>query len=173
MPFGLTNAPATTGYSAATIKDTYPLPRIDATLDALSGSTWFSTLDLKSGYHQIILSESDRPKTAFSCGNGLWHWRVLPFGLTNAPATFERLMETVLSGLHWQSALVYLDDIVVFGRSFTEKLDRLREVLWRLRQANLKLNPKKCALFRTEVPFLGHIVSAEGVKTDPEKTKAV
>ena len=160
--------------NAATIKDTYPLPRIDATLDALSGSTWFSTLDLKSGYHQIILSESDRPKTAFSCGNGgLWHWRVMPFGLSNAPATFERLMETVLSGLHWQSALVYLDDIVVFGRSFTEKLDRLREVLRRLRQANLKLNPKKCALFRTEVPFLGHIVSAEGVKTDPEKTKAV
>ena len=159
--------------NAATIKDTYPLPRIDATLDALSGSTWFSTLDLKSGYHQIILSESDRPKTAFSCGNGLWQWRVMPFGLSNAPATFERLMETVLSGLHWQSALVYLDDIVVFGRSFAEKLDRLREVLCRLRRANLKLNPKKCALFRTEVPFLGHIVSTEGVKTDPEKTKAV
>ena len=91
--------------NAATIKDTYPLPRIDATLDALSGSTWFSTLDLKSGYHQIILSEADRPKTAFSCGNGLWQWRVMPFGLSNAPATFERLMETVLSGLHWQSAL--------------------------------------------------------------------
>ena len=119
------------------------------------------------------LSESDRPKTAFSCTNGLWHWRVMPFGLCNAPATFERLMETVLAGLHWQSALVYLDDIVVFGRSFEEKLERLREVLRRLRQAHLKLNPKKCALFRTEVPFLGHIVGAEGVKTDPEKTKAV
>lgn len=159
--------------NAATIKDTYPIPRIDATLDALSGSTWFSTLDLKAGYHQITLSEQDRPKTAFSCSNGLWQWRVMPFGLCNAPATFERLMETVLSGLHWQSALVYLDDIVVFGRSFEEKLERLREVLRRLRQANLKLNPKKCALFRAEVPFLGHIISAEGVKTDPGKTKAV
>ena len=159
--------------NAATIKDTYPLPRIDATLDALSGSTWFSTLDLKSGYHQIALSEPDKPKTAFSCSNGLWQWRVMPFGLCNAPATFERLMETVLSGLHWQSALVYLDDIIVFGRTFEEKMERLREVLLRIRQSNLKLNPKKCALFRTEVPFLGHIVSAEGVKTDPEKTKAV
>ena len=159
--------------NAATIKDTYPLPRIDATLDALSGSTWFSTLDLKSGYHQIALSESDRPKTAFSCSNGLWQWRVMPFGLCNAPATFERLMDSVLAGLHWQSALVYLDDIIVFGRSFEEKMTRLREVFLRLRQSQLKLNPKKCALFRTEVPFLGHIVSADGVKTDPEKTKAV
>ena len=83
--------------NAATIKDSYPLPRIDDTLDALVGSKWFSTLDLKSGYHQVPVAEVDRPKTAFSAGNSLWQWTVLPFGLSNAPATFERLMGVCLS----------------------------------------------------------------------------
>ena len=159
--------------NAVTTKDSYPLPRIDDTLDALSGSVWFSTLDLKSGYHQISLAECDRPKTAFPCGAGFWQWRVLPFGLCNAPATFERLMEVVLSGLHWNTLLVYLDDVIVFGRTFKEELDRLKEVLDRMRSANLKLNPKKCRLFRKEVPFLGHVVSGDGVKTDSTKTSAV
>lgn len=159
--------------NAATIKDSYPLPRIDDTLDALSGSTWFSTLDLKSGYHQVAVAEADKPKTAFSAGNGLWQWRVMPFGLCNAPATFERLMESVLSGLHWRTLLVYLDDVIVFGRTFEEELERLEDVFLRMRIANLKLNPKKCLLFRSEVPFLGHVVSRNGVKTDPSKTVAV
>ena len=158
-----------------TMKDSYPLPRIDETLDALSGSQWFSTLDLKSGYHQIALADKDRPKTAFSSGSGLslWQWRVMPFGLCNAPATFERLMEVVLSGLHWKALLVYLDDIIVFGTSFQEELQRLREVFVRMRNAGLKLSPKKCHLFRREVQFLGHVVSHKGVHTDPAKTEAI
>ena len=86
--------------NAVTVKDSYPMPRMDDTLDALSGSNWFSTLDLKSGYHQVPLAAEDKPKTAFSAGNGLWHWRVMPFGLSNAAATFERLMDSVLAGRH-------------------------------------------------------------------------
>ena len=149
------------------------MPRMDDTLDALSGSNWFSTLDLKSGYHQVPLAAEDRPKTALSAGNGLWHWRVMPFGLSNAAATFERLMDSVLAGMHWRSLLVYLDDVIVFGKTFEEQLQRLEDVFRRMRTANLKLNPKKCLLFRSEVRFLGHVVSREGVKTDPSKTAAV
>ena len=159
--------------NAATVKDSYPLPRIDDTLDALSDASWFSTLDLKSGYHQVALAEEDRPKTAFSAGNGLWQWRVMPFGLSNAPATFERLMESVLAGRHWKSLLVYLDDVIVFGRTFDEQFLRLEDAFCRMKSANLKLNPKKCTLFRPEVKFLGHVVSRAGVQTDPAKTEAV
>ena len=159
--------------NSATTKDSYPLPRIDDTLDALSGAQWFSTLDLKSGYHQVPVAPEDRPKTAFSSGSGLWQFRILPFGLCNAPATFERLMETVLSGLHWKALLVYLDDVIVFGNSFEDHLRHLSEVFERFREAKLKLHPKKCHLFRREVSFLGHIVSRDGVKTDPNKISAV
>lgn len=97
----------------------------------------------------------------------------MPFGLCNAPATFERLMERVLEGLQWKTALVYLDDVVVFGRTFEEELQRLEDVLLRLRRANLKLSPKKCLLFQQAVPFLGHVISEDGVRTDPLKVRAV
>ncbi|KAI5753631.1 hypothetical protein M8J77_001985 [Diaphorina citri] len=156
-----------------TRKDSYPLPRIDDTLDTLSGAEWFSTLDLKSGYWQVELHPEDKEKTAFSVGSGLWHFNVLPFGLCNAPATFERLMDCILRGLTWKTCLVYLDDIIVIGKTFQEQLDNLRAVFIRLRNAHLKLSPKKCNLFRTEVQYLGHVVSTEGVSTDPKKIEAV
>lgn len=156
-----------------TKKDSYPLPRIDDTLDALSGSKWFSTLDLKSGYWQVEIHPEDREKTAFTTGQGLWQFKVMPFGLCNAPATFERLMETALRGLTSEACLVYLDDIVIVGRTFEEHLSNIRRVFQRLKEANLKLNPKKCQFFRKEVTYLGHIISAEGVKTDPAKIIAV
>lgn len=111
-----------------TKKDSYPLPRIDDTLSTLSGSRWFSTLDLKSGYWQVGLHHEDKEKTAFSAGSGLYQFTVMPFGLCNAPATFERLMECVLRGLTWETCLVYLDDVIVFGRTFEEHLKNLREV---------------------------------------------
>lgn len=159
--------------NAVTVKDAYPLPRIDESLDALSGSKFFSTLDLVSGYWQVELDEDAKQKSAFCTRNGLWQWRVLPFGLTSAPSTFERLMEKVLRGLHWKSVLIYLDDIVVFSNTISQHLDRLEEVLQRLEAANLKLKPTKCELFKKEVKYLGHVVSAEGVKTDPDKIKAI
>ena len=156
-----------------TVKDSYPLPRIDDCLDALAGCRWFSTLDLCSGYWQVAMSEEDKPKTAFSTGNGLYQFTVMSFGLCNAPATFERLMEKVLSGLPWEVCLLYLDDIIVHGRAFGEVIKRLRIVLQRLRDAGLKLNPKKCILLQQSVPFLGHVVSNHGVSTDPKKIEAV
>ncbi|GBO18284.1 Retrovirus-related Pol polyprotein from transposon 297 [Araneus ventricosus] len=158
-----------------TKKDSYPLPRIDDTLDALNGSQWFTTLDLKSGYWQVEIRPEDREKTAFTTGQGLWQFKVMPFGLCNAPATFERLMETVLRGLYITSeaCLVYLDDIIIVGRTLEEHLSNLRKVFQRLQKANLKLSPKKCRFFQKEVTYLGHVISAEGVKTDPGKIKAV
>lgn len=156
-----------------TVKDIYPLSRIDDCLDALAGCRWFSTLDLCSGYWQVAMSEEDKPKTAFSTGNGLYQFTVMSFGLCNAPATFERLMEKVLSGLPWEVCLLYLDDIIVHGREFGEAIKRLRTVLQRLRDAGLKLSPKKCILFQQFVPFLGHVASNHGVTRDPKKIEAV
>ncbi|UYV77165.1 K02A2.6-like [Cordylochernes scorpioides] len=125
-----------------TKKDSYPLPRIDATLDTLSRSQWFSTLDLKSGYWQVRIHLEDREKTAFTAGNGLWQFKVMPFGLCNAPATFERLMETVLQGIPLETCLVYLDDIIVMGKSFEENLINLERVLQKIRGARLKAMDK-------------------------------
>ncbi|GFX74346.1 retrovirus-related Pol polyprotein from transposon 412 [Trichonephila clavipes] len=156
-----------------TKKDSYPLPRIDDTLDTLSGHKWFSTLDLKSGYWQVEIHPKDREKTAFTSGQGLWQFKVMPFGLCNAPATFERLMETVLKGLTFEACLIYLDDVIIGGRTFEEHLQNIRKVLSKLSDANLKLNPSKCKFFQKEVNYLGHIISAEGVRTDPEKVSAV
>lgn len=156
-----------------TKKDSYPLPRIDDTLDTLAGSKIFSTLDLKSGYWQVELEPSDREKTAFTIGSGLWQFTVMPFGLCYAPATFERLMETVLRGLSWKTCLVYLDDIIVVGKSFEDHMRNLEQVFQTIRSAKLKLSPKKCNMFRRKVNYLGHVVSHKGVEPDPEKVRAV
>ena len=154
-------------------KDAYPLPRIDDSLDALGGSKLFSTLDLTSGYWQVELDEDAKEKSAFATRTGLWQWNVLPFGLTSAPSTFERLMETVLRGLHWRTLLIYLDDIIVFSKDLDSHLERLGEVFTRLQTAGLKLKPEKCELFASRVNYLGHVVSERGVETDQEKVQSV
>ena len=159
--------------NAVTQQDAYPLPRIDESLEALAGSRYFTTLDLLSGYWQVPLDADAQEKSAFITRSGLWKWKVLPFGLTSAPATFQRLMEQVLRGLHWKTALLYLDDVIVIAPDFQTHLDRLSEVLERLQQAGLKLKPKKCELLQTRVKYLGHLVSPDGIATDPEKVEAI
>lgn len=156
-----------------TKKDAYPLPRIDTCLDTLSGSIWFSTFDLRSGFHQVAVDPRDRNKTAFICHRGSFRFPRMPFGLCNAPATFQRLMDLVIAGLNYETCLVYLDDIIVFSKDTQSHLERLEKLLLRLREANLKLKPSKCHLLQQKVSFLGFVVSKAGVETDPDKIAAI
>ena len=157
-----------------TRKDAYPLPRIEEALDSLKGATLFSSIDLAQGYHQVAIDEADIPKTAFRAGTGgLFEYLRMPFGLSNAPATFQRLMEAVMGDLNFSALLLYLDDILVFSKTYEEHLERLEVVFQRLRQHGLKIKPSKCHLLRRECNYLGHVVSAGGVATDPSKTKAI
>ena len=149
-----------------TIRDAYPLPRISETLEALEGARWFCTLDLQSGYLQVGMAEKDKPKTAMTTPFGLFEFNRMPFGLTNAPATFQRLMERCLTGLNLKICLAYLDDVIVFVRTFEEMLERLEAVLKRLGGHGLKL-------FQTKLTFLGHVVSKDGVEPVPEKISAL
>ena len=156
-----------------THKDAYPLPRIDDTLNTPAGSQWFSTLGLLSGYWQVKVADKDRPKTAFCTTEGLFEFKVMPFGLCNAPATFQRLMDLVLAGLQWSHCLVYIDDVVILGRNFEEHLQHLQQVFDRLRQAGLKLKPRKCHFLQRKVDYLGHVVSNKGIAPDPAKIEKI
>ena len=156
-----------------TRKDAQPLPRIDDTLDAEGGARYFSTIDLASGYWQVAVNPGDKEKTAFITPYGLYQFMVMPFGMCNAPATFQRLMERVLAGLHWTSCLVYLDDIIVFSHTVHEHFQQLRDVLARLRGAGLKVKATKCHLLQSRVSYLGHVISDQGISTDPEKVKCI
>ena len=152
------------------------LPRIDDTLDSLSRAKFFCTLDIIQGYHHIELTEESKSKTAFhapKCNPSHWEYNFMPFGLVGAPRTFQRMMDRVIRGLEYKIALAYLDDIIVFGSTIEECIDNLRTVFQRVRDAGLKLKPSKCSLFQLETNYLGHIISAEGVKTDPKKVEDV
>ena len=156
--------------NAATVKNAHPLPRIDDLLDALHGAKWFSILDLKSGYWQVPITEQDKAKTAFRTSSGqLFEFNQVPFGLCNAPATFSRLMDSVLAGLHWEMCLFYLDDIIVFSSTWEEHLAWLCQVFERLRHANLKLGADKCTFAAKEVNYLGHRVTEEGLLPDSSR----
>ena len=152
-----------------TIKDSYPLPRIDQCLDSLYGMRWFCCLDLNSGFWQIGMYPPDKEKTAFSTSQGLYQFNVMPFELTNSPSTFRRLMEDVLRDLQWEDCLLYMDDIIVPGGDIKHTIARLERVFICLRQANLRLKPSKCTLIQRDVKFLGHVVSEDGIHTDPDK----
>ena len=157
-----------------TIKDAYGIPRIEDSLHLLAGSKYFSKLDLRSGYWQVEIKEQDKKKTAFQVGNlGFYEFHRMPFGLCNAPATFQRLMERCMGDLNLRDCLIYLDDVIIFSSTFEEHLDHLEAVFSRLRQHNLKLKASKCEFLRSEVTYLGHVVSEEGIQTDPEKTKVI
>ena len=156
-----------------TIKDAYPLPRIDMCLDCLASTKIFSTIDLQSAYMQLEVAKEDRHKTAFITKYGLFEYLVMPFGLCNAPSTFQRCVELIFRGIQWKYLLVYLDDIIVMASNFDEHLDRLEEVFKRLSEAGLKMKASKCEFFKTEVLFLGHCVSQEGIKPNPKTIEAV
>ena len=158
--------------NSITRKDAFPLPRIDESLDALGGAQIFSTLDLACGYHQVAMAE-DKQKTAFTTPLGLFEFNRMPFGLTGAPATFQRLMQSLMNDLVFKIALVYLDDILVYARDFEGHLHRLSVIFGRLRQLGLKLNPEKCRFGADSVNYLGHVISANGIATEEEKVRAV
>ena len=159
--------------NAVTRKDSYPLPRIDDALDSLFGSSFFSTLDLQSGYHQVAMHPNSKDKTAFISHSGLYEFNVLTFGLTNTPPNFQRLMNKVLHGLDWKICLIYIDDIIIFSSTVQEHLHRLAVVFSRLHEANLKLKPSKCTFASHTVDFLGFVVSSDGISPNPDKIEAI
>ena len=160
--------------NSRTIKDAYSLPRIDETLDCLGGSIIFTSLDLKSGYWQVEMDKISKQLTAFTVGPlGFYECERIPFGLTNAPATFHRLMESCLRDLHLNWCIIYLDDIIVFSKAPKEHIERSRGVFTKLVAAGFKLKPKKCEFFKSKIAYLGHIVSSKGIETGPKKVEAV
>ncbi|XP_039308185.1 uncharacterized protein LOC120358336 [Solenopsis invicta] len=156
-----------------TIGDAYPLPNICDIMDQLGGSKYMSILDLISGFHQIPMDPADAHKTAFSTPHGHYEFSRMPFGLKNAPATFQRLMDQILTGLQGVELFVYMDDIVVYASSLQEHEIKMNKLMDRLRSANLVLQPDKCEFLRREVAYLGHIIGENGVRPDPQKISAV
>ena len=156
------------------IKDAYSLPRIEETLDCLNGAKIFTSLDLKSGYWQVEMEEESKPLTAFTVGPlGFFECERMPFGLTNTPATFQRLMESCLGDLHLNWCIIYLDDIIVFSETPQEHIKRLHRVFQKLASAGLKLKPSKWEFFKKKITYFGHVVSEKGIEADPKKTEAV
>jgi hypothetical protein len=151
----------------------YPLPRIDDLMDNLGGAKYFSSLDLTSGYNQFKLVESDVPKTAFNTHIGKYEWKVLPMGLTNAPAVFQAQMNQMVGPHLNRFVCIYLDDILIFSKTEDEHFHHLQQVLHTLRQKELKAKLSKCDFFKDELKFLGHIVSAKGIQPDPAKVAVV
>ena len=159
--------------NSVTKKDQYPLFQIDEMLDSLAGATYFSTLDLMSGYWQVMVHPDDREKTAFITRFGTYEFNVMPFGLCNASATFQRLMNRIYSGITYKYVVVYLDNINVFSRIFDNYIKHLHEVFTRIRNARLKLNIKKCNFWQKKLPFLGHIIKTQRISPNSDKIIAV
>ena len=160
--------------NALTRKDSHPLPRICETLESLVGLAYYSTFDLTSGFWQVPMSEESKQYTALTLGSmGLFECERMPFGLCNAPTTFQRLMQNCLGELNLTYCLIYLDDIIVYSKSLEEHLLRMRVVFERLREHGLKLKPTKCDLFKTEIIYLAHHMSKEGVKPSMKNVTAI
>ncbi|KAG8493058.1 hypothetical protein CXB51_010375 [Gossypium anomalum] len=156
-----------------TIKNKYPLPRIDDLFDQLKGATWFSNIDLRSGYYQLRVKESDVPKTAFRTRYGHYEFLVMPFGLTNAPAVFMDLMNRIFRLYLDKFVVVFIDDILIYSKDETEHAEHLMIVLQTLRNKQLCAKFSKSEFWLREVGFLGHIVSGDGIRVDPSKISAI
>ena len=158
------------GLNKQTEKTCWPLPRINEVIKSLEGNMYFSNIDLLSGYFQMALEEESQNVTAFITPLGLYKWKRLPMGLPSAPRAFQNLMDLIFAGFSYEVALVYLDDVIVFGRNFEEHLKRLKLVL---SENGLKIKGSKCNFFQMRVSFLRQIISESGVEVDPEKVRAV
>ena len=160
--------------NSRTIKDPYSLPRIEESLDCLNGVKIFTSLDLQSGYWQVMMSEESIPYTAFTVRPlGFFECVGMLFGLTNIPATFQRLMESCLGKLHLQYCMIYLDDIIVFSKNPADYIKQLRSVFEKLDKAGLRLKPNKCEFFKCIVEYLGHVVSEKGIETNSKKIEVI
>lgn len=155
--------------NAVTIRPVFPIPDSVQLFDTLEGSKYFSSLDLSQGYYQVPMHKDDMKKTAFTTRQGQFEFTRMPFGLCSAPATFQRLMHSILRNENWKQCLIYLDDVLIFARTLEEHSYRLRIVLQRFREAGLKLSPEKCHFLKTEVEYLGHVIKEDGIK--PSTTK--
>jgi uncharacterized protein YqgQ len=156
-----------------THKDKYPLPEIERILKSFKGAKYYTTLDAASGYWQVMMAPEDRQKTAFQFEQGYYEFKVMPFGLTNAPATFQRLMDSILRDLIGDFVQVYLDDIIIYSRTWEEHMEHIETIFQRLEKAGLKLGRDKCDFAQKEIDFLGHIVNREGIKPDPKKLELI
>lgn len=159
--------------NACTVSDKYPMPQIDDLLHLAKETLYMSTIDLKSGYWQVPVAEVDRDKTAFVTPFGLFRFKRMPFGLKNAPATFQRLINRFKTGLPGLTILCYLDDIIVLSKSFGQHLSDLQQVFQHLASYNLIANREKCSFFKNEVKFLGHVITSSGIKVNPDKVNVI
>ncbi|GKD71841.1 reverse transcriptase domain-containing protein, partial [Tanacetum coccineum] len=162
-----------TDINKACPKDCYPLPEIDWKIESLSGFRLKCFLDAYKGYHQIQMAEEDEDKTAFYAGEGVFCYKKMPFGLKNAGATYQRLVDKVFSHQIGRNLEAYVDDMVIKSTSEKEMLKDIQETFERFRSINMKLNPKKCSFGVEEGPFLGHLITKQGIKANPSKVKAV
>ena len=155
------------------VKDSFPLPRIDDIFATLRKSKFFTSIDLKSGYHNISVAPQDRENTAFCTRTSLYQFNVMPFGISSAPAIFQRMINRVLHGIEGKYSMAYLDDILVFSKTFEDHIEHLKDVFSRLKKADLCLNKKKCHFVKKEVAYLGHPIGPDGIKPNLDKVRVI